>query len=60
MSDETNGLILTRRENEAIYIGDDIVVKVLNIQRNMVSIAIKAPEHIDIVRKELLDHEGNQ
>jgi carbon storage regulator len=46
-------LILTRKENEAILLGDDIVVRVLNITNGRASIAITAPRHINVVREEL-------
>lgn len=46
-------LILTRRTGESIKIDDDITVKLLNIERGVVSIGIDAPRNIQIVREEL-------
>ncbi len=47
-------LVLTRKESEAIYIGDNIVVTVIRIQGNRVRFGIEAPKEIHIVRSELL------
>lgn len=46
-------LILTRRVNESILIGDDIEVKVTGMYGNQVRIAVQAPKHIPIHRNEL-------
>ncbi|TWU57103.1 carbon storage regulator [Rubripirellula reticaptiva] len=46
-------LVLTRRENESIRIGDDIFISVTQIQGNRVRFAIEAPKEIRIVRGEL-------
>ncbi|WP_422824124.1 carbon storage regulator, partial [Xenorhabdus entomophaga] len=43
---ETSMLTLTRRPQEKIMIGDDIVITVLSIQRNQVKIRIEAPKEI--------------
>lgn len=46
-------LILSRRVEQIICIGDDIEVMVTKIGPNSVRIGIKAPKHINIARKEL-------
>lgn len=46
-------LVLTRKQNESIQIGDDIVVTVLAINGDQVKLGIQAPKHIDIHRKEV-------
>lgn len=46
-------LILTRRVNEALVIGDDTKVTVLSIKGNQVRIGIDAPEHISVHREEI-------
>jgi carbon storage regulator len=46
-------LILSRRVEQVIYIGDDIEIIVTRIGPNSVRIGIKAPKHINIARKEL-------
>lgn len=51
----SNGnLIVTRRPNESIQIGSDVVVTVLAIHGNQVRISIRAPKDVHIVRTELL------
>ena len=47
-------LILTRdTRNDTIRIGDDIEIKVYQVQGNQVRIAIEAPKEVNIVRGEL-------
>ena len=46
-------LVLTRKQNETIKIGDDIVVNVLRIKGNTVRLGIDAPKNIRVVRGEL-------
>ncbi len=46
-------LILTRKENESLFIGDDIEVTVLAIKGNQIRIGIKAPKDIDVHREEV-------
>lgn len=48
-------LVLSRRENESIRIGDDIELIVIRIGRNAVRLGITAPRHVDIVRTEVDD-----
>ncbi|WP_158736814.1 carbon storage regulator CsrA [Alteribacillus sp. YIM 98480] len=46
-------LVLTRKTNESIQIGDDIEVKIIAVDGEQVKIGIEAPKHIDIHRKEI-------
>lgn len=46
-------LVLTRRQNEAIQIGDHIEIKVLSIEGDQIKIGIEAPKSVDIHRKEV-------
>lgn len=46
-------LILSRRSDESIHIGCDIVVTVLRIGRGRVVIGIEAPRDVSILRGEL-------
>jgi carbon storage regulator len=46
-------LILTRKKNEAIVIGDVIFIKVLAIDKETVRLGIEAPKSIHIFREEL-------
>jgi carbon storage regulator len=46
-------LILTRKVNESIQIGDDIEITIVSISSDQVKIGINAPKHIEIHRKEI-------
>ena len=46
-------LVLTRREDESIMIGDQIEVKVLNIKENQVKLGIVAPRAVAVHRREV-------
>lgn len=46
-------LVLTRHLNEAIRIGDGVVVKILSIDSNNVKIGIDAPKDIPVLREEI-------
>ncbi|MET3193334.1 carbon storage regulator CsrA [Bacillus sp. OAE603] len=46
-------LILTRKLKEAIKIGDDIEISIASIEGDQVKLAISAPKHIEIHRKEI-------
>lgn len=46
-------LVLTRRLNEAIQIGEEIEITVLAIQGDQVKLGINAPKHVEIHRKEV-------
>lgn len=46
-------LVLTRRQDEKIYIGDDVVVTVCQISPGRVRIGIEAPQQVNIKRAEL-------
>jgi carbon storage regulator len=46
-------LVLTRRANQSIMIGDDIVVTVLDVRGDQVRIGIKAPRSVDVHREEV-------
>lgn len=46
-------LILTRRIDERIFIGDDITLCVLDIEGNRVRLGLDAPKDIAILREEV-------
>lgn len=46
-------LVLTRKQNEAIQIGEHIEVKVLSIEGDQIKLGIEAPKSVDIHRKEV-------
>ena len=46
-------LVLTRKRNESIMIGDDIELSVLSVAGEKVRIGIEAPRDIPVFRKEV-------
>ena len=48
-------LILTRRVNEKLMVGDDVTVTVLSISGNQVRIGVNAPRHVPVHREEIYD-----
>ena len=46
-------LVLSRKKNEAIQIGEDIEITVLAIEGDQVKLGIAAPKSVDIYRKEI-------
>ncbi|UTR16068.1 carbon storage regulator CsrA [Salipaludibacillus sp. LMS25] len=46
-------LVLTRKLNESIKIGDNIEVTIIGIEGDQVKLGIDAPKNIDIHRKEV-------
>ena len=48
-------LLLTRKENEAVYIDKHIKVKIIEARNGYVKLAFDAPNHIEILREELVD-----
>lgn len=48
-------LVLARKINESIMIGDDIELVVIDIKGDQVKIGVKAPKKITVHRKEIFD-----
>ncbi len=48
-------LVLTRRSNQSIMIGKDIVVTVLEVRGEQVRIGIQAPRDVEVHREEVFD-----
>ena len=46
-------LVLTRKKNESLVIGDNIEIEILSVDGEQVKIGIKAPKNVDIHRKEV-------
>lgn len=48
-------LVLSRKVDESIVIGDDITIKIISVEKGVVKIGVDAPKSVSIVRKELLE-----
>ena len=48
-------LVLARKLDESIVLGDDIILKVISIEKGVVKLGIDAPKSVSIVRSELLE-----
>jgi len=48
-------LVLSRKLNESIIIGDQIGITVVGLRGNVVRLGIEAPDDVAIMREELLD-----
>jgi len=48
-------LILTRKVNEKIMIGDDISLSVLEVRGDQVRLGVDAPRHVKVFRREVFD-----
>jgi carbon storage regulator len=57
-------LVLSRKQNETIIIGEDITIVVVDIRGDKVRLGIEAPKEISVHRREVYDairreREGN-
>lgn len=50
-------LILTRKRNESIKIGGDILIKVVQTKSGLVKLGIEAPADVRVLRGELSEYE---
>jgi carbon storage regulator len=46
-------LVLTRKANQSIMIGDDVEVSVLAVSRDKIRLGITAPREVPVFRKEV-------
>jgi len=53
-------LVLARKLDESIVIGDNIVIKVVSIENGVVKLGIDAPKEVSIMRNELLEEVREQ
>lgn len=51
-------LILTRKRDGVIQIGEDVFIRVMQTGRGSVKIGIEAPPHVRILRGELTPNQG--
>ncbi|WP_457749828.1 carbon storage regulator CsrA [Sulfurimonas sp.] len=48
-------LVLARKIDESIVIGENIVVKIISLENGVVKLGIDAPKEISIIRNELIE-----
>ena len=48
-------LVLNRKPGESIILGDNIEIRILDIQDGKIKIGIEAPKEVSILRKEVYD-----
>ena len=48
-------LILSRKTNEKIRIGEDISITVIDIHADHVKVGVEAPKHVKVFRQEVFD-----
>ena len=50
-------LVLSRKKDERIQIGDEVEIKIVRIDRNTVRVGITAPDTVRVTRTELMPAE---
>ena len=50
-------LVLSRKQNERIHIGDNVVITVVRVQGDKVRLGIEAPKDVVILREEVKDRQ---
>ena len=53
-------LVLTRKHNETLHIGDDIVITIVRARGSSIRIGIEAPKNVTIQRGELVGQPAKQ
>lgn len=48
-------LVLTRKKNQKIMIGDDIELTIVDIKNEQIKLGVSAPRHVKVFRKEVYD-----
>jgi carbon storage regulator len=48
-------LVLTRRVNETLIVGDDVTVTILGVKGNQIRIGINAPREVAVHREEIYE-----
>lgn len=52
-------LVLTRKQQQQIQIGDSITITILSVRGGRVQVGVTAPTHVRVVRGELSPYEGD-
>lgn len=53
-------LVLTRKAGEAIHIGGDVFIRVIQTKAGRVRLGIEAPQEVQVTRGEFLDGTSNR
>ena len=48
-------LVLSRKEDQSIVIGENITIKIVSLEKGAVKIGIDAPKEMSIIRSELIE-----
>lgn len=48
-------LVLSRKKHESIMIGDEIEIKIVAVEGDVVRLGIEAPKHVEVHRKEVYE-----
>lgn len=48
-------LILTRKVGESIAIGDDVIIRIMDVKGKQVRLGIQAPTHTSVHRREIYE-----
>ena len=48
-------LVLTRKKNQKIMIGDEIELTIVDIKNEQIKLGISAPKHVKVFRKEVYE-----
>ncbi|MBN8870967.1 MAG: carbon storage regulator CsrA [Solirubrobacterales bacterium] len=51
-------LVLTRKKEQSIIIGENVEIMVLGVSGDKVRLGITAPREVDVFRKEVIDERG--
>lgn len=51
-------LVLSRKINQSIQIGDQLTISVVRIKGNVVQLGIEAPREVQVLRSELIERDA--
>lgn len=51
-------LVLTRKKEQSIIIGENVEIMVLGVSGDKVRLGINAPREVDVFRKEVIEERG--